>query len=889
MRQSNQNQNYKSKVVPTPVQRVNYRVQTSQQNVYQSQFNQPSSSQNTQGSNYYISGRAPQQSTSNRNVYSSNNEEQEKPKNYIAQRGNQNYSSQNQYSQAGQRIEKKIYGNQPQEDNNRIKKIPIQNNNNINERNKQSSLLLSADNYPREANISGKFDRNNNESNSRNAVKFRENPKEKKIEVRQNRMMRKTNGRRNDKNNRAKSQMRERRNIDLSPPKSFEKKGVKASSADVKRKEIVRGGKYKNIKITHIYYSNKQNLEKYNFHIFEELSTPDLEKLLNLNKNRQKHSINGKSEFKSSCEGRIFSPKTRGKIQKTTVFQHAGGMGMTNLEPDKINSSFYTSGLRDIPQVKKEKAQPTIQVVKVFRSQNPDQSSSIFSNNRQNNDNYNNNARMNKSTTSNVFNARVNKPNQLILNNTVNKPVIDDNDNSNNNVQKSILDNYYSNLSPNHNARNRIEYINSSGNKCSISPSYNTNQLSQTNYKKDSMNSSSNTNQARSYKININRAVDTNTINPSPNRQNQSPYNTNNSKYNNRVILTEQSEDLSNSGIYTQNEPKEISKDNNRPIQNTKFSPNNYYNKNLNINTDNKYIPRTNKSPSSSYNQSKNQKPRDQIINLPKKFMVKPQSEIFNRNYHTQTPNPNENNKYNNVSTEPSAYTRKDFKGISASNPSLNTNYKMSHNTYNSNNVISSQNLNPSTDFNRTAYNSNFRPTPKIDDKNNINNNNYLSYNRNIKKTTPQKDRDSYNGEIKRTPQRETEIDYNNQQNIYNSNVRKTPQRETDEIRQQNLYNINIENTPKNQVGDINNNQRYYHKKKSPPKTDANVRYNINQSIQNRVNRVSPQNIQINLNNRDNYNSNDNNRNAKISSSNVDINSKNNNTIRRTSSIKNRT
>ena len=442
MRQSNQNQNYKSKVVPAPVQRVNYRVQTSQQNIYQSQFNQPSSSQNTQGSNYYISGRALQQSASNRNVYSSNNSEQEKPKNNIVQRGNQIYSSQNQYSHTGQRIEKRIYDNQAQEENNRYKKIQIPNNNNINEKKQQSSLLLSADNYPREANISGKFDRNNNQSNSRNAVKFRENPKEKRIEVRQNRMMRKTNGRRNDKNNRAKSQMKERRNIDLSPPKSFEKKEVKASSADVKRKEIVRGGKYKNIKITHIYYSNKQNLEKYNFHIFEELSTPDLEKLMNLSKNTQKRSINVKSEFTSSCEGRIFSPKTRGKIQKTTVFQHAGGMGMTNLEPDKITSSFYTSGIKEIPQVKKEKAQPIIQFVKVFRSQNPDQSSSNISNSRQNNDNYNYNYnvspknRMDKSTTSNAFNTRVNKPNQLILNNTVNKPVIDDNDNSNNNIKK---------------------------------------------------------------------------------------------------------------------------------------------------------------------------------------------------------------------------------------------------------------------------------------------------------------------------------------------------------------------------------------------------------------------------------------------------------------------
>ena len=264
MRQSNQNQNYKSKVVPGLAQRVNYRVQTPQQNIYQNQLSQPSSSQNTQGSNYYISGRALQQSASNINVYSSNNREQEKPRNYIPQRGNQIYTNQNQYSNTGQRIEKNIYDNQTQEDNNRIKKIPIQNNNNLNEKNKQSSLLLSEDNFPREANISRKYERINNQQNSKNAVKFRENPQEKRIEVRQNRMMRKNNGRRNDKNNRAKSQMRERRNIDLSPPKSFEKKGVKASSADVKRKEIVRGGKYKNIKITHIYYSTKQNLEKYN-------------------------------------------------------------------------------------------------------------------------------------------------------------------------------------------------------------------------------------------------------------------------------------------------------------------------------------------------------------------------------------------------------------------------------------------------------------------------------------------------------------------------------------------------------------------------------------------------------------------------------------------------
>jgi hypothetical protein len=188
---------------------------------------------------------------------------------------------------------------------------------------------------------------------------------------------------------------------------------------------------------------------------------------------------------------------------------------------------------------------------------------------------------MNQSNTSNTFNTRVKKPSQLIINNKVNKPVIDDNDNSN--VQKNILDNYYSN-SPNNNAKSRIAYIN---NKDSISPSYNTNQLSQSNLKKDSMYSSSNTNQTGSYKININRPLATKVISPSPKRQNQSPYNTNNSKYNNRVNLTENNDDISNNIMYTQTEPKERPKDNNRFIQNSKASPNNYYNKTLNINIDN--------------------------------------------------------------------------------------------------------------------------------------------------------------------------------------------------------------------------------------------------------------------------------------------------------------
>ena len=85
------------------------------------------------------------------------------------------------------------------------------------------------------------------------------------------------------------------------------------------------------------------------------------------------------------------------------------------------------------------------------------------------------------------------------------------------------------------------------------------------------------------YIININRPISTNVISPSPKRQIQSSYNTSNSKYNNRVNLTEQNDNIANSGIYTQTEPKEQYKGNNRVIHDSRVSPNNYYKNRTNL------------------------------------------------------------------------------------------------------------------------------------------------------------------------------------------------------------------------------------------------------------------------------------------------------------------
>ena len=195
----------------------------------------------------------------------------------------------------------------------------------------------------------------------------------------------------NKKNHtRAKSYFTERKFISNYLPQQIEVKSRLSHSVEIKRKTIVRGDKYNNIQITHIISVSKPNLSKYNFHIFEKLSTNELNtKPLDLTKIKLyiKKDPNAKSFYNTSC--RNVPLKSAEKILKTVHYQHAGGRGMTNLKSSNLNAKFYQSGIERIP-IKEIKRAPIVKIINEFRSQGPETNRSLsFGNKYTNNYNFN--------------------------------------------------------------------------------------------------------------------------------------------------------------------------------------------------------------------------------------------------------------------------------------------------------------------------------------------------------------------------------------------------------------------------------------------------------------------------------------------------------------------
>ena len=133
----------------------------------------------------------------------------------------------------------------------------------------------------------------------------------------------------------------------------------RAHSPDVnsiRRKTINRGDEIKNVQITHIICTNKN--KKTDFHITEKLSTQNIKSTpLNISTNdREKLKKGGKSTYTSSCtEYRPKTTITQNLKGKTTVYQHARGIGMTN-DRRNSNSHCYTSEIKTFePITTKEK------------------------------------------------------------------------------------------------------------------------------------------------------------------------------------------------------------------------------------------------------------------------------------------------------------------------------------------------------------------------------------------------------------------------------------------------------------------------------------------------------------------------------------------------------
>ena len=104
------------------------------------------------------------------------------------------------------------------------------------------------------------------------------------------------------------------------------------------------------------------------FHITEKLSKENINKtpLIISTKDREKLKKGGKSTYTSSCnEYRpILTQNLKGK---TTVYQHARGIGMTN-DRRNANSHCYTSDIKKFEPIVLQKEKEKVEHVENFRS-----------------------------------------------------------------------------------------------------------------------------------------------------------------------------------------------------------------------------------------------------------------------------------------------------------------------------------------------------------------------------------------------------------------------------------------------------------------------------------------------------------------------------------------
>ena len=171
---------------------------------------------------------------------------------------------------------------------------------------------------------------------------------------------------------RAKSYNTEREGMKNYLPKQADDQKRISHSVEVKRRTINRGDKYNNIQITHIISTSKPALEKTEFHIFEKLSTVELEqKPLDLSKIKLyiKKDPSAKSNYFSSCSK--VPLKSAEKTTKTIHYQHAGGMGMTNLKSNNINTKYYQSNIVTLPLKETKMQTPIVKFINEFRCENP--------------------------------------------------------------------------------------------------------------------------------------------------------------------------------------------------------------------------------------------------------------------------------------------------------------------------------------------------------------------------------------------------------------------------------------------------------------------------------------------------------------------------------------
>ena len=163
---------------------------------------------------------------------------------------------------------------------------------------------------------------------------------------------------------------------------------ARSPESEIKRKTIYRGNPIKNVQITHIINSSKPS----DFHITENLDTESLQtNPIEISKvDRAKLKKTGISSWTSSCQDDV-KPIVKNLKGKTTVFQHAQGIGMTNERKENINPQFYCSEIKKLNPIVKEKEKEKVEYM-TFRNTGSDKYNiSNISNTSRSNYNYNSN------------------------------------------------------------------------------------------------------------------------------------------------------------------------------------------------------------------------------------------------------------------------------------------------------------------------------------------------------------------------------------------------------------------------------------------------------------------------------------------------------------------
>ena len=145
------------------------------------------------------------------------------------------------------------------------------------------------------------------------------------------------------------------------------KKARSPDPGSLRRKTINRGKPVENIQITHIIFTSRPT----DFHMTEDLDLENLNKdPIQISKaDHARLQKSGKVFTKCSCDGvEIAQPKKVNLKGNTTIYQHARGIGMTNDRKENINPDFYSSEIKKLDPIYKQKEKEKVEIVETFRS-----------------------------------------------------------------------------------------------------------------------------------------------------------------------------------------------------------------------------------------------------------------------------------------------------------------------------------------------------------------------------------------------------------------------------------------------------------------------------------------------------------------------------------------